>query len=115
MTIKILTDNSQKVIYWSNVHSAFNPKEPILHVNPLQSSLSPIINSIHVNSNGKTQMPIVKPADLTGKVFTMDSGESGESSQACIVEMIEDHQDGLDCTSKIQFMQVHIIYAEIPA
>ena len=90
MIIKILTNDSQKVIHRSNVCSVINFNEPNLHVDPLQSNLSPIIMSKHDNSNEESQMPIVNPADFIGKVFTMNSGESEESSQAHIVEMIAD-------------------------
>ena len=79
MTFKILTDDTQKIIHRSNVCSALDPNESNLCVDPIQSSLSPIIKSKLDNSDGETPMPIVNPADLIGKVFTMDSGESGES------------------------------------
>ena len=38
-------------------------------------------------------MPIVNPANLIGKVFTMDFGDSGESYQSSIAETIENHLD----------------------
>ena len=41
-------------------------------------------------------MSIVSPADLFGKILTMDSGNFAESCQACIVEMIENYQDVVD-------------------
>ena len=112
MTFKILTDDTQKIIHWSNVHSALDPNEPNLHVDPIQSSLSPIIKSRHDNSDGETPMPIINPADLIGKVFTMDSGESGESCQACIVEMIDSRRHHKSYKNLFRYQKIFYIQPE---
>ena len=59
MTIRILTDETQKIIYQSNLHSAVKLSKPNLQVDPLKSSLSPICKSRHDDNNGETQMIFV--------------------------------------------------------
>ena len=92
MTIKVLTDDTKKIIYRSNVHSALDKRNPNLRLDPLNVSEKPyeFIKQLHRNiSDGETpdepSMPIIEPADLIGRSFLLPKREDGEHHRARIV------------------------------
>lgn len=94
MTYKILTDDTQKVIFRSNVRSALDPMAPNQRLDPLNENPQHIIRSRHDSGDGpirQVSTPITDVHDLIGRVFTMDSAEDGQEQHVKIVELIEDH------------------------
>ena len=110
MTFKILTDDTRKVIYRSNVRSALDPRSrnlrmDLLHEKPPEK----FIKSRHdtadppVDANGETKgdppnlgMPVFHPSDLIGRTFLKDPDEDGQRFRARIVRMIEDHDSDIE-------------------
>ena len=105
MTYKVLTVDTQKVIYCSNLCSA-SPTDPNWHValvggeTPTPSVPPPsIVKSHHDHAaDGETtnhNMPIFSPIDLVGRTFLMEPREDGQRFRARIVKAIEGHDDEL--------------------
>ena len=104
MTFKILTDDTRKIIYRSNIRSALDTKHQNLRMAPLNDDpvLKPIIKSRNDTdvphngeSSGATPMTIVDPNDLVGRTFLMPPREDGQCFRAHIVCAIEEHEQGL--------------------
>ena len=99
MTIKILTDDTQKIIYRSNVRSALDKKALNLRLDPLNINLlkkSPkIIKGRDVANGENRNMPIVDPIDLIGRTFLKEPDENGEMHRARIVECIKEHKNNI--------------------
>ena len=89
MTYKILTDDTKKVIYRSNVHSALMKEDHNKCVDLLGGEeVAPIIKS----SNDEDECPrkpmlIFDPTDLVGRTFLMDPQENGERYHTKILEV----------------------------
>ena len=88
MTYKILTDDTSKVIFRSNVRPANVPMEHNLRLDPLCGEPTKVVksksdNNNHDQSENKSEnMPIVYPSDLIGRSFLMDTNENGEKFRA---------------------------------
>jgi hypothetical protein len=108
MTFKILTNDTRKIIYPSNIHSALDPAGQNLCMEPLNDSpvLAPIIHSRHPTASvdssdhgeendSVTPMPIVDPNDFVGRTFLMPPQEDGQRFRARIVRAIKDHERNL--------------------
>ena len=80
MTYKILTDDTKKVIYWSNVRSAHTKEDHNKRVDLLGlDEVAPIIKSLNDEDKyPRKPMPIFDPTDLVGHTFLMDQQENGE-------------------------------------
>jgi hypothetical protein len=113
MTFKILTDDTKKVIFRSNVRSALDPKAKNLRLDPLggETSTPIIIKSRHDSDSGEnkeyqhTPMPVFHPSDLVGRTFLMDPQENGQRFRARIVRAIENHDGDIeDNPTRIQFL-----------
>ena len=118
MTYKILTDDTQKVIYHSNVRpvtsqddnlrsTLLNGEESPLdpNNNPITPLLNPVIKSRHdQNSEGpsnpsdevKQNIPVFSPNDLVGRTFLTDEQDNGERLRARIIEALEDHETDME-------------------
>jgi hypothetical protein len=77
MTFKILTDDTLKVLHWSNVRSALNPDKKNLRLDPLEPSnkANPIVKSRHDSADDGEilpLMPVIDPSELIGRAFLMD-------------------------------------------
>jgi hypothetical protein len=82
MTLKILTDDTLKVIHQSNVRSALNPHAKNLRLDPLEPGnvATPIIKSCHDSVDDREilpLMPVIDPSELIGCTFLMDK-EDGQ-------------------------------------
>ena len=106
MTFKILTDDTRKIIYRSNIRSALDPKSRNLRMDPLNDDpiLDPVIKSRqnHAPSDSSNHgenlampMPVVDPNDLVGRTFLMAPQPDGQRFRACIIQAIEDHERDL--------------------
>ena len=117
MTFKILTDDTNKIIFRSNIRSALDPNAKNLRLDPLGGETStPIIKSRHdsnesgIDSNdGETKeyhrMPVFHASGTVGKTFLMDPQEDGQRFRARIVRAIEDHDaETADNPDRIQFL-----------
>ena len=93
MTFKLLTVDTNKIIYRSNVCSAEDPDYPNLHIDPLSNkSLPQFVKSKtdpldtvadddpegHDNGKESSHMPIFDPSDLVGRTFLMKPQEDGQ-------------------------------------
>jgi hypothetical protein len=111
MTFKILTDDTHKVISCSNLHSACDPNERNLSIDPLNTDPPEVIRSLQTTppalDHGEELLPlsfddsghnkqdhlvIVNPYELVGRTFLMDPQDDGQHFRACIVDLVEDHQ-----------------------
>jgi hypothetical protein len=109
MTFKILTDDTRKIIYRSNIQSALDPQSHNLRLDPLNDddSVKPIIKSRHDSTaHGEEKpMPVIDPNDLIGRTFLMPQQEDGQRFRARIVRALEDHEANLGKESdRIQFV-----------
>ncbi len=103
MTYKVLTVDTQKIIYHSNLCSA-SSSDPNLHVALLGGETSsppapPVVKSRHDDANGESKahnMPVFHPIDLVGCTFLLDPQEDGQCFRTQIVRAIEDHETTLD-------------------
>ena len=106
MTFKILTDNTKKIIYRSNIRSALDPKSRNLRMDLLNDD-KPITEVIKSRPNSasdvapdhgerQSAIPIVDPNDLVGWTFLMPTREDGQRHRARIVRAIEDHEKKLE-------------------
>ena len=100
MTYKVLTDDTSKVLYQSNLRSALDPSAPNLRLDlPDGETPKPFIKSRHDSDDGeikKFEMPIVDPEELVGRTFLLEPCEDGQKLRAHIVEAIEDHQNATE-------------------
>jgi hypothetical protein len=111
MTFKILTNDTHKVIYHSNLRSARDPNARNLHIDLLNTDPSKVIRSIRMASpaldhgeellplsfdnsghNKQDHLAIVDPYELVGHTFLMDPQDDGQCFRAPIVDLVEDHQ-----------------------
>jgi len=116
MTFKVLADDSQKILFHSGIHSALEPSQQNLRVDPLggeapsivKTSHDPVIQTpFHPGGQGSdsspnneeetdlSQLPTFHPSDLVGCTFLLDTHEDGQRFHACIVQAIEDHDANL--------------------
>jgi hypothetical protein len=106
MTFKILTNDTKKIIFRSNVRSALDPNAKNLRLDPISGEMSipVIIKSLHESDsrgNKKYQhtpsMPVFHPSDIIGRTFLMDpQQEDGQRLRARIVAAIEDHEGEIE-------------------
>jgi hypothetical protein len=106
MTFKILTNDTKKIIFRSNVRSALDPNAKNLRLDPISGEMSipVIIKSLHESDsrgNKKYQhtpsMPVFHPSDIIGRTFLMDpQQEDGQRLWARIVAAIEDHEGEIE-------------------
>ena len=128
MTFKVLTDDTQKVIYRSNIRSALSPLARNLRIDPLNDDGSPdqlkqFIRSFHDPPDGSTpndgesgsadpsdpsSIPMFHPSDLVGRTFLMDEQEDGQRFRARIVEAIEQHEKDFQADEDFRKFRVSI-------
>ena len=130
LTYKILTSDTQQIIYRSLVRPA-TPSDPNFRAsmfggeNATHNAIDPIIKSKHdfdimdeskpadTHDNGETAQkpkpihmpsPTFNPEDLIGRSFLMDKQEDGQQFRGRIVQLIEDHESLVkDNPTRIKF------------
>ena len=97
MTYKILTDDTKKVIYRSNVRSALTKEDRNKRVDLLGGEeVAPIIKSSNdEDESPRKPMPIFDPTDLVGRTFLMDPQENGERYRTKILEALVESEEQL--------------------
>ena len=97
MTYKILTDDTKKVIYRSNVRSAQTKEDRNKCVDLLGGEeVAPIIKSSNdEDESPRKPMPIFDPTDLVGCTFLMDPQENGERYRTKILEALVESEEQL--------------------
>ena len=112
MTFKVLTDDTRRVIYRSNIRPATSDA-PNYRLDPLHGEgsdatrASPVLKSrhdIYIEEHGesdpttnstcpKLDMAIVHPSDLVGRTFLLPERDDGQRFRAQIVEAIDKYTD----------------------
>ena len=97
MTYKILTDDTKKVIYRSNVRSALTKSDRNKCVDLLggEEATPTIKSSCDEDDSQRKPMPIFEPTDLVGRIFLMDPSDNGEQYRAKILEAIVEDKEQL--------------------
>ena len=97
MTYKILTDDTKKVIYRSNVRSALTKEDHNKRVDLLGGEeVAPNIKSSNdEDESPRKPMPIFDPTDLIGRTFLMDPQENGERYLTKILEALVKSEEQL--------------------
>ena len=97
MTYKILTNDTKKVIYRSNVHSALTKEDRNKCVYLLGGEeVAPIIKSSNdEDESPRKPMSIFDPTDLVGSTFLMDPQENGERYHTKILEALLESEEQL--------------------
>jgi len=105
MTWKILTEDTQKVIFRSQVRP-YTTADPNLRADMFggeedTTTSDPVIKSRPTAGNGEsthvtTPSPIFNPEDLVGRTFLMDQQEDGQRFRARIVKLVEDQESTLE-------------------
>jgi hypothetical protein len=94
MTYKIPADESQKIVYRSEVRSAMDMKQRNLRIDPEDAfSAEEVIR--RRKDHKKSPAPIVDIESLIGWMFLMPPTEGGKVHWARIVSAIDKHQKGL--------------------
>ncbi len=115
MTFKVLSDDTQKVLYCSNICSALEPGLQNLRVDPIGGEppsfvklcnepathfpFDPGGDQAHAptkeEGTNASQLPMFHPSDLDGRTFLLDPKEDGQCFCARIVQAIEEHDSKL--------------------
>ena len=107
MTYKILTDDTKKVIYRSNVRSALTKSDRNKCVDLLggEEATPTIKSSCDEDDSQRKPMPIFEPTDLVGRIFLMDPSDNGEQYRAKILEaIVEDKEQLAKHPDRIKFL-----------
>jgi hypothetical protein len=87
MTFKVLTDDANKIIYWSNIRTSTDTSSQNLRETPLNDSVVSIIKSCHDSSLATTQVhgetatvpiPIIDANNLVGRTFLLPPEPDGQ-------------------------------------
>jgi Reverse transcriptase (RNA-dependent DNA polymerase) len=107
LTYKILTDDTQKIIYRSYVRSALTASEKNLRLDPEKGdkSIMEVVKTPNRNVNGEFSGPsmyIFEPDELINRTYLTDPDERGQRFRAKIVQKIietgktlQDHPDNV--------------------
>ena len=105
MTFKILTDDTNKILFRSNIRTACDPSSQNLRETPLNDSFVPIVKSIHDSNSSSApdhgepstvQMPIIDVNELVGRTFLLPPEPDGQRFRARILRSIDDHENNLE-------------------
>ena len=100
MTYKVLTADTKKVIYRSNVRTALDDDSRNLRADILQpAEITRIIKSKSdddpPSDKEKGSMPVIEPLDLVGRTFLLTPQEDGQRLRAKIVQAVEEQDTRL--------------------
>jgi hypothetical protein len=104
MMFKVLTDNTRKIIYCSNIRLADDSKTHNLYLDPINNDVSLLVicschNFSHYgerhsppDSDHGLPMPITNSHDLVGHTFLLPQQEDGQCFHAHIVKVLDDYK-----------------------
>jgi hypothetical protein len=104
MTFKILTDDTNKIIFCSNIRTACDPSIQNLRETHLNDSSTSIIQSLHDSNSSSSQdhgeismvhMPIIDKK-LVGSTFLTPPEADGQRFRARIVQAFDDHETNIE-------------------
>jgi hypothetical protein len=99
MTFKVLTDDTSKIIYRSNVRTALNPNTPNLRL-MIDGEQTTFIKSkseeIEAKLPSLKTLPTFHPKDLIGRSFLSSPTEDGQTLRMRITKTIADQKSDLD-------------------
>ena len=110
MTFKVLTSDTNKIIYRSNVRSAEkettkNKRLNIPNVQPNVIYIKSKSDDESHNGSSLKPLPGYNPSELIGRTYLNLPEEDGQTFRMRIVKAISDHQDNIDKhPEKIQFL-----------
>ena len=107
LTFKVLTDDTQKVIFRSRIRSALDPTKRNHRVDPepCMGSPSGTLKSKREHDGEEPSMATFDPSDLIGRTFLKPPEEDGQRFRAKIVEaIVEQEQDLSNNPEKIRFL-----------
>ena len=106
LTFKVLTNDTNKVIYRSRIRTARKVNEKNLRIDPEDvKSVPEVVKSKHEEdlTDGKT-MPTFDPSDLIGRTFLKSPEEDGQRYRGKILEVLaKDNQKLHDHPERIKF------------
>ena len=98
LTFKVLTEDTSKIIYRSEIRTATNPNVRNLRIDPVEdnSNNNDVLKSKHDDDikNG-IPMPTIDPSELIGRTYLKNPEEDGSRYRAKIVALIDEHENGL--------------------
>ena len=107
LTFKVLTDDTQKVIFRSRIRSALDPTKRNHRVDPepCMDSPSGTLKSKREHDGEEPSMATFDPSDLIGRTFLKPPEEDGQRFRAKIVEaIVEQEQDLSNNPEKIRLL-----------
>ena len=103
LTFKVLTDDTQKVIFRSRIRSARKNGERNLHADN-DDKPPDVLKSKRDYLDGESTMPTIDAIDLIGRTFLMPPEEDGQRFHARVIEAIgAKHQDIANHPAKVKF------------
>jgi hypothetical protein len=100
LTYKILTDETNKIIYRSYVRSALKKGELNRRLDPTGGEPKPIVEIVKSpraakGEPGRTSMIIIKPDEIINRTYLTEPDEMGQRYRAKIVKKIVDNENSL--------------------
>ena len=106
LTFKILTEDTNKIIFRSKIRSASTPHGKNIRIDSIDNKSTPkVLKSKHDGEleQGKS-MPTIEPGDLIGRTFLKLPEDDGRRYRAKIIEAIEEKNKNLaNHPDKIKF------------
>ena len=103
LTFKILTDDTNQIIYRSTVRSALNQDERNLRLDELKFSdpsepVADILSAVALDKGEQEpgRIPTISPDDIIGCTYLTDPTEDEQRFRARIVRQIQDHEDDVN-------------------
>lgn len=98
LTFKILTDDTQEIIYRSVVRPANDPDNPNRCSIPLGGEEAPVIGESISDVIDPTVLKLltIDPIDIIGKTFLMEREIDGSLHRAEVMKQIETHEGKID-------------------
>ena len=101
LTFKVLTDDTNKIIFRSRIRSAVGTKEANLRIDPTPGE---VLQADREHDSDQPTLPTFDPSSLVGRTFLKPSEEDGQRFRAKILEVILQHdQDLADHPDHVRF------------
>ena len=105
MTYKILTDDTQKVIYRSYIRPVDESQDPNKRLESPMDASKPVIEVVKSPRGDTAPMATIDPDDLINWTYLTEPDESGQRFRAKIVQKILDNEEERDKDpAKVKFL-----------